>query len=808
MTGPRTWTFFLPVTLLVACVTAYRGFFELFSHFSFYDDTGYMLSLIRGFNEHGHLYQAIFSQYGPFYSELYYLVCRICGVPVTQDAIRWVVLALWSASSVAGAAVAFQLTGRVWISIIAQLLCFHLLYPLSGEPGHPISLVVTCLGAIAVCLMAKKGEQLVLWQGFVTGALLGALLMIKVNLGVFALAAVGSAWVYCTPLNKLGRLLRWVVGLLFCLLPLLLIKEGWPLQARAYFIALFICSLLGILISARGQTSDWQSLSRFGLWTLTGLGLSSAISLLGALLTGTGLDDLIDGIIRRPMHLAEVFSGPLPISSRAIIAAIFAVLVALARRSFFPAHSVYCSWVSFGLRLLFMGIVLTWLAMFRNNLFPNYLTWVLPFLWIAVLPPARDTQGLAILPSLFGRLSLALLAVSQVLGLYPVSSVQMAVPVYIGSLSFLLVGESLIVDLTTSNRSHGLSWVRRIPAIALSIGFAVVITGWFGLVTYRLGSQYNRFSSLALPGANLLRIEELSAARYRFLAENLRDCRPSFLTIPGLNSLYGWAGVEYPTGFNTGENFALLSHEQQREMVQVGRRCQPIALVFSQKLVDFWTGGRFQPSGPLIDFIRTECRPVGHVGDYALMTLLDSPTPTLTYCAILDKEWRADQPDNRVTVSLPASLGKVTTASLLDTSRPETIRNSIGARTTLSKLAPINGVRQFVFEILEPETLSPDSLDHRLVQLWDDSDRLVADVPFLRSPITLRGAQGKRLSRLASEAILHCEYDVFFKSGKTSASSDATNKKHATGVISMPRFSFQHLRQYFFSRKGADFVPG
>jgi hypothetical protein len=77
MTG-RTFLFFSLSTAAVACAAAYRGFVELFSATAFYDDTGYMLSLIKGFNEHGHLYQAIFSQYGPFYSE-FLLFCMWCS---------------------------------------------------------------------------------------------------------------------------------------------------------------------------------------------------------------------------------------------------------------------------------------------------------------------------------------------------------------------------------------------------------------------------------------------------------------------------------------------------------------------------------------------------------------------------------------------------------------------------------------------------------------------------------------------------------------------------------------------------------
>ena len=86
----------------------------------------------------------LFGPYGPFFSEFYYLVCGIAGVPITHDGIRWVVLVLWVASSIAGAILAFRLTGRIWMAILAQLICFHALDRLAWEPGHPLSLIIAC----------------------------------------------------------------------------------------------------------------------------------------------------------------------------------------------------------------------------------------------------------------------------------------------------------------------------------------------------------------------------------------------------------------------------------------------------------------------------------------------------------------------------------------------------------------------------------------------------------------------------------------------------------------------------------------
>ena len=116
-------------------------------------------------------------------------------------------------------------------------------------------------------------------------------------------------------------------------------------------------------------------------------------------------------------------------------------------------------------------------------------------------------------------------------------------------------------------------------------------------------------------------------------------------------------------------NFALLSDEEQRKIVEVGRRCKPIALILHQHLLfDVYIQGRYQPSGPLIDFAKEECRPAGRVRGYDFMSLKNEPLPTLTYCATMDADSLPNE-SNRITVTLPLRFGKVTTASVLGSLR-------------------------------------------------------------------------------------------------------------------------------------------
>src|SRR4051794_27818589 len=113
----RKFPLFLAGALVLAAATAYGAFFELFSYFAQYDDTGFMLSLIQGFNERGSLYRQTFSQYGPFYSELYWCFGRVFRVPITHDGVRWITLVFWIGSSFSAGMLAFRVTHRIWTAL-------------------------------------------------------------------------------------------------------------------------------------------------------------------------------------------------------------------------------------------------------------------------------------------------------------------------------------------------------------------------------------------------------------------------------------------------------------------------------------------------------------------------------------------------------------------------------------------------------------------------------------------------------------------------------------------------------------------
>ena len=311
---------------------------------------------------------------------------------------------------------------------------------------------------------------------------------------------------------------------------------------------------------------------------------------------------------------------------------------------------------------------------------------------------------------------------------------QITVPSFLVSLCLVPVLHGSLVNLGTREPF-------RLPSL-LRLALPVVVAASPSLALAKVWRQnvrvhaylYRSWASLDLPGAHLLRPDPANAAVYRCLAENLRHSQPSFVMLPGVNSLYGWAGRPPPTGFNVGFNFGFLSPAEQEKIVEVARRCRPIALVLNKDLMFFWSRGRFRASGPLVDFAKTECRSAGSVRGYHLMSLNTEPLPTLTSCATLEGPTPNDS--RRITITLPGRFGNVTMASLRSLEGSEPPRKLLpleGGIAVRSEPGAAGDVWEFTVQ--NPEsTLTVDTLDRFMVQLWNEAGQWVADVPFARLP--------------------------------------------------------------------------
>jgi hypothetical protein len=236
----------------------------------------------------------------------------------------------------------------------------------------------------------------------------------------------------------------------------------------------------------------------------------------------------------------------------------------------------------------------------------------LPLLWLALLPPpGPPAPGVTV-----GRRLLVGLSVLQALHAYPVAGSQVAWATFL----FVPIGAILVAD--GWRRSVGAlapaagprpAWARPAGAVLALVAVALV-AATVRTTGQRLEAAYAAGVPLGLPGTGGIRVRPGQARLYRVLATTLAARCRTFVTMPGLNSLHLFSGVDPPSARNTTLWVALLTAAQQAEVAD--RLARVDAPVCAVRKPDAYFDGQ---DTPLTRYIRREFVTVFTVGDYAFM---------------------------------------------------------------------------------------------------------------------------------------------------------------------------------------------
>lgn len=614
-----TVALFAAVTV-ATCVVAYP---RMFAGFASYDDEGYLLISLKSFLVHGSLYDDVFSQYGPFYYEAWGGLFSLFGITVTHDAGRLATLAAWAYSSLALGVSAYRITRSVWLGIAVQMGAFAGLAVMTQEPMHPGGLIAALLASIVLTstgIGARRAPRIVA----LLGAAVAALILVKVNVGAFALLSLAlvCATLYA-PLA--GRVwLRLGIGALFVLIPLLLMSgkldQAW---ARHYAAHVAIAALALVAVLAARRDEPWRPSVELR-WLAGGLIGAALVICLVIVIAGTSPGGLYEGVIGQPLRQPNAFSIPLQLPDGILVVDVLALLGALAYvgvERLRPALAGAAWWqalVSAACLLVGLELILAtigWAVPFdeATSRYGGFPLSMLAFAWVALVRPQGVPSPRA---TEFAALFLPALAVLQGLHAYPVAGSQ------VGWSSFLLVPVGAIC---VANGARGLlrAPLAARPLVALGALGSVVLLLFLANETLRRPYDdakvlLDGWAPLELEGAGRLRLFPEEAQTYREVVAAVNRHCTRFEMLPGMNSFYLWSGQEPPTGFNATGWMTLFSDELQRKVV---RRLDPIrglCLLRNETIAAQWTGGA-SPDGPLVAFLSSGFRPLAGFGDYELL---------------------------------------------------------------------------------------------------------------------------------------------------------------------------------------------
>lgn len=585
--------FFALVTLALGAI----GYWMLFSNFAIYDDEGYILMSAREYFAHGRLYDLVYSQYGPAFYAVMDAVQHLLQMPVDHTLARWLTLGWWLGSAIGCAAMAWRGTASRSLALFTLTTTFLYLYFLPDEPFHPGSFIVFLL-ALTTWLLTRliDREQ---WPAAaaLAGATSAVLLLTKINVGVFHLAAIG-AWALCHAASPRVRRLAPIA--LMAGLPLLAAAVMHALIAETWvhvYLAVFSVGAVTLVLATRPEgVMTFRHLA--GGAAAAGLAGSLILAAIG--LRGTTAGGLLNGALLDPLRHPLNYSypvdwrpGTLPLAALSLgLACAMPWLrrrdAGLADRVIIAVRLIQVGALAFGVLLLMHGRVIG--AVF---------SYVAPLLWTWAAPLTGDNQGRL---SNKSRTLLALILLLQFLHAYPVGGSQESWGTF---LFFPLVAIGL-GDLRQRWQNAApvpapARFFRAWPALAAALVLLVVgKVAWSAVETQR---KHAARADLALPGAGTLRLEENYRTAYRVLALNASVHADLLFSLPGLYSFHLWTGLPAPTARNTTLWFSLLTEAEQHAIIDRIERTPRTCVIVQETLVQLMQAGGVPMRGPLRDYL-------------------------------------------------------------------------------------------------------------------------------------------------------------------------------------------------------------
>jgi len=615
----------LPIAALafaaVTAITCLIAHPRMFSGFMAYDDEGYMLTALKGFVNQGHLYDEVFTQYGPFYYEAWGGLFSLFGIPIDHDAGRTVTMIAWIVSALAIGLATARIAGSVLLGLGTQILVFSALGVLANEPMHPGGIICLLLAAI-VAISCFVGDRPSPMSVALLGAAVAALILVKINVGIFASASVLLAAAVSYPAILERRWARPLVEVAFVAMPIVLLAgkfgEGWP---RRLAIHLAVAAL-ALVIVLRAQRVERRRNEELG-WLLGGFLVLGLISCATILATGTSLDGLVQGLLRQPLRQSDAFTIPLQLDSRiygldliALGAAVAFSYVSRGRDSepgqgWLALTSLFSIGVGIAMALSVGGKGFP----FDAGEWPGYQFALLGFCWVALLRPGADRRPNVSFPLLF----LPLLAVPQALHVFPVAGSQTLFATFllipVGAICIVNGARGLFAAMPAGVERRALVGVA--ACVAVVLGYLVVNTNLReGLSAARYG--YNAGVPLRLPGAESIHLLEEETELYEEISATIdRNCA-SLIMLPGMDSFYLWTEMEPPTGYTATGWPTLFDEDHQRQVIADIDPIENLCLLRNLPYAAGWGNGAI-PDGSLVSYLESGFDPVGRWGDYELL---------------------------------------------------------------------------------------------------------------------------------------------------------------------------------------------
>ena len=596
--GKRTATFALAV---LAVILAVPGYWLLFTTLMAHDDEGYVLITLKNYSDHGGLYSHVFSQYGPFFYFFHDFGHRIFSYEFNNTTARLFTLGCWLTASVACASLVWKQTQAWWLAGATLFLTFVYLQLMVSEPIHPGGLIAALVALAAWGGADFIGRRAITGLAVAAGAVGAALVLIKINVGVFFLLGTGAWFVLHLPSTAGARVSTILAGLVLAILPFALmtaeLDKSWAQQF----------ALLASVAAVTTMIAGWRDRSEITGWKYAGYGLAAAlvagiIAIVGVCGRGTSLAEILNGVVLSPLRQPGIYHyAPDWKPASVLIAGLSLALVFVHQLApKFPIAGVLV-----GARILIAtSIGLAACGWFPFSLHSSVMSYVLPLTWIftVTLTPGQTAKRSPV------TVWIGILLVLQYLHAYPVAGSQIA------------WGTFLAIPLIALGLHDALSWLALRQSLLLprSISFAC---GALSLISItQLSSvgwlRYQSSQPLGLPGAENVRPPGEFSAALRMLSLNAVAHGDMLFSLPGMFSFNQWTQLPTPTLDNATHWFTLLNPTQQQRIADSLTHSERPVVIVHQGMLAFLEESHFKVSSPLHDYLDRNFSRAFRIGEF------------------------------------------------------------------------------------------------------------------------------------------------------------------------------------------------
>jgi hypothetical protein len=587
------------------------AYYRVFTGFNFYDDEGSMMASVKQYLDGLTLYDQFWSGYGPVYYFYNWLLRSSTGTPVTHDVVRISSLLPWLVTPLVCAWIILRVTDSLLLATLAHLLTLHSLAFFASEPGHPQELCILLL----VCFVASGiliGQRRHLLGTILLGAAPAALLLIKVNIGIFAILAACLSLSFHARENRFSKTVGafFVVASLF--LPFALMRHQ---LGDAH--ALVYCVLVTASVAAfsqvlfRGDKTISITFRDSGIVVISFVLTFAAIVLI-TIAQGSSPQTMLDRLVLAHLRISVggLWYTPVSVTAKSLCWA-FSGMAAAGWIAFSRKNSdTWSSKCLFPMKLLYgLGIIA---AVFSINGSRQF-AFATPFCWLVLYPLPENGVSRLVFP----RTLLCTTAVIQTLYAYPVAGSQ------IGFIQILLivVGVICIDDFWlwfVAKYDFGFRQ-QRLLRVAGSVASFCLLLG-YAYIAYVQRKSYNSLPALNLAGASRIHLDDRQAREYQWLTRSsVNDC-DILIGLPNIPSLNFWAGMNPPGRLNVDAWMMVLSDKEQLDIELDLSKHPNACAIYNPEILEFWNrNGRDMSGLRLVRYIHDEFKPVGSMGNFVFL---------------------------------------------------------------------------------------------------------------------------------------------------------------------------------------------